>query len=118
MGPFVSTMRMNPFAAGILRLAVQDVLERSGCREYAFHPETGTVDALVTVEGRESRFLFMLSNPFMEVAVTDPHPQLSREEACRAVDALADSVMAFMADEERVTALLAQGRKRWKEGGI
>ena len=49
MGPFVSTMRMNPFAAGILRLAVQDVLERSGCREYAFHPETGNVDALVTV---------------------------------------------------------------------
>ena len=116
MEPAVSAIRINPFAAGILRLAVQDVLGRTGCREYAIHPETGNVDARVTVEGRESRFLFMLSNPFMEVAVTDPHPALSREEACRAADVLADGVMAFMADEERVSALLAEARGQKEEG--
>ena len=116
MEPVVSAIRMNPFAAGILQLAVKDVLERCGCREYAIDPETGDVDAQVAVNGRESRFLFLLHNPFLEVAVTEHHPALSQEEAYRAADALADRVMAFMSDEERISALLAEGRARKEEG--
>ena len=116
MEPVVSAMRMNPYAVGILQLAVKDVLEEFGCREYAIDPETGDVDAQVAVNGRESRFLFLLHNPFLEVAVTGPHPALSQEEAYQAADALAGSVMAFMADEERVSALLAEGRARKEEG--
>ena len=116
MEPAVSAARMNPFVVRILQLAVKDVLERSGCREYAIDQETGNVDARVTVNGRESRFRFLLNNPFLEVAVIQPHPALSREEAYRAADVLADGVMAFMADEERVSALLAGGRQRKEEG--
>ena len=112
MEPVVSAIRMNPFAVGILHLAVKDVLERRGCQAYAIDPETGNVEAQVAVNGRESRFRFLLNNPFLEVAVTRPHPALSREEAYRAADTLADRVMAFMADEERVSALLAEGRKK------
>ena len=116
MEPVVSALRMNPFATRILQLAVKDVLERSGCREYSIDPETGNVDAQVPVNGCESRFLFLLDTPFLEVAVTRPHPALSREEAYRAADALAEGVMAFMADEGRVSALLAVGRGRREEG--
>ena len=110
MEPVVSAIRMNPFAMRILQLAVKDVLEHSGCREYAIDPETGNVGAQVVVNGFESCFLFLLNNPFLEVAVTRPHPALSREEAYRAAGALADRVMAFMADEDRISALLAESR--------
>ena len=116
MEPVVSAIRMNPFAVGILHLAVKDVLERRGCQAYAIDPETGNVEAQVAVAGRESGFLFMLTSPFLEVAVTRPHPALSREEAYQAADALAGQVMAFMADEERVSALLAEGRRREEAG--
>lgn len=116
MEPVVSAIRVNPFAMRILQLAVKDVLERSGCREYTMDPETGNVDAQVAVKGYESRFLFLLNNPYLEVAVTQPHPALSQEEAYRAANILADGVMDFMADEERVSALLAEGQKREEEG--
>ena len=116
MEPVVSAIRMNPFAVKILQLAVKDVLAYSGCRAYAIDPETGNVDAQVAVNGHESRFLFLLNNPFLEVAVIQPHPALSREETYRAADDLAERVMAFMADEERVSALLSQGWNREKEG--
>ena len=107
MEPVVSAIRMNPFAAGILQLAVKDVLERCGCREYAIDPETGDVDAQVAVNGRESRFLFLLHNPFLEVAVTEPHPALSQEEAYQAADALAARAMRRLAPASLCAAVLA-----------
>ncbi len=123
MEPVVSAIRMNPFAMKILQLAVKDVLERFGCREYAIDPETGNVDAQVMVNGYESHFLFLLNNPFLEVAVTQPHPALSREEACRAVDNLADRVLQFVENTTRARprrqAKVGQTEgKRKKKGGL
>ena len=108
MEPVARAIRMNPFAGKVLQSAVESMLERAGCRDWA-------VEAGVTVESRESRFLFRLKNPFFEVWVTQPHPELTREAAQRAAEQLADGVMAFLDDEEWISALLAASQQAGKE---
>lgn len=116
MEPVVSAMRFNPFAMRVLHIAVGDVLYRAGCRDIAIDRTSGDVEARATVEGRESRFLFCLRAPCLEVRVTEPHPSLTREEAQRAADLLADGVMDFMNDDARVSRLLEESRQA-AEGG-
>lgn len=115
MEPVARAIRMNPFAVKVLQSAVESVLERAGCRDWAVEAGSGDVEAGVTVESRESRFLFWLKNPFFEVWVTQPHPELTREAAQRAAEQLADGVMAFLDDEEWISALLAASQQAGKE---
>lgn len=112
--PVATAIRMNPFAVKILQIAVESVLERTGCRDWTVNAESGDVDARVTVEGHESQFLFRLKNPFFEVQVTQPHPALTREAAQQAAELLADGVMAFLDDEEWISALLAASKQTEK----
>ena len=63
MKSVVTATRFNPFAVKILQIAVEDVLSRTGCRDYAIDPDTGDVEARAVVEGYESRFLFRLRAP-------------------------------------------------------
>ena len=64
MEPVARAIRMNPFAVKVLQSAVESMLERAGCRDWAVEAGSGDVEAGVTVESRESRFLFRLKNPF------------------------------------------------------
>ena len=108
MKTVVTARRFNPFAVKILQIAVADVLSRAGCRDYAIDPNTGDVEARAIVEGYKSLFLFRLRAPCLEVLITVPHPALTREEAQRAAEQLADGVMDFMADEARICGLLTE----------
>ncbi len=112
MKSVVTATRFNPFAVKILQIAVEDVLSRTGCRDYAIDPDTGDVEARAVVEGYESRFLFRLRAPCLEVRVTAPHPALTREAARQAAEQLADGVMDFMDDEARICCLLEESRRR------
>lgn len=118
MGP-TSTSRYTAYEKATLRMALTDVLERSGCLDYAESRENGveTVTATVEVLDNKSEFHVCIQDwllgSLMTVTITRPRVGLTRAGELRAVDNLADRTLQIVENASRILPLkLREERER------
>ena len=106
-----STARYTAYEKRMLQMAVSDVLDQAGCRDYDESRRGGAEIVTATVEALENRseFVFHIQDwklgSLMTVTITKPCPGLSRAGEQRAVDNMADRVLQLVENATKIRPL-------------